>query len=241
MESSPRTLDQILRSSRAVHEGLAELRETSRCVIMFVDLVGSTAYKEEHPAEEVWLARLAAFLNAVTEIISTHGRVVKYIGDEVMAIFEGDDAELHAEHTAERVVSFCLRSEEMDFRVKIGIDSGRASFLTFPDLGQNGSVIIGDPQGTVIDRCARIVSRAQPNTVLASSSFVEASQNRSRWRLAGTSKVKGFSQRLRIFQLRFGGSDIPTVSLRDEISAAECQKQLEETRKMLEELKNLRQ
>jgi class 3 adenylate cyclase len=207
---------------------------------MFVDLVGSTAYKEQNPAEEVWLARLAAFLTAVTEIVSAHGRVVKYIGDEVMAVFEASDAVLHAEHAAELIVSFCLRSGDMNFQVKIGLDLGKASFLTFPDLGQNGSAMIGDPQGTVVDRCARIVGQALPNTILTSQSFVDASGSRSRWRLAGTLKPKGFSQKLRIFQLRFAESEGSSVVLREELSSVECQKELAETRRMLEELKAMR-
>lgn len=240
MASQSRSLEQILASAATVARGLEDLRKRSECVVMFVDLVGSTQYKQTHPSEEDWLPWLAAFLSGVTEILAAHGRVVKYIGDEVMAVFEGPDPVLHARHAAEQILSFCLQSGELSFAAKIGVDYGEVSFLDFGEFGDPSAKIVGDPHGGVVDRCARIIRHALPNTALASASFVEKSPSRREWRALGTLKAKGFAEKIRVYQLCFAEDLTPPVVLGPETSIADCQAQLKEALRMLEGLKKLR-
>lgn len=241
MTSNSRSLDQILQSAATVAEGLNALRSKSNCVVAFIDLVGSTQYKQQHQSEEDWLPWLAAFLTGVTEIIAGHGRVVKYIGDEVMAVFEGPDAVLHARHAAEQILSFCLQSGNLGFAAKIAVDYGAVSFLDFREFGAPSATILGDPHGGVVDRCARIIRHALPNTVLASASFVEFSPSRKTWRSLGALNAKGFTKKVRVYQLCFAEDVTPIVTLGPETSLSDCQQQLQEALKMLEDVKKLRE
>lgn len=241
MISKNATPEEILAYAQTVREVLAELKKTSQCVVMFVDLVGSTEFKDKHPGEDIWLPRLAAFLASVSRIVTPRGRVVKYIGDEVMAVFDGPNASLSAEQVAEQVIAFCLASSEMGFEAKIAMDAGAVTLLDFRDLGAPDAKILGDPQGIVVDRCARIARVALPNTIVASSSFVSSSKSRRRWRRIGALKAKGIGKAVQVYQLRFAEADTPRVTLDEQMSAAECKRLLHETQRKLEELKALHQ
>jgi class 3 adenylate cyclase len=231
------TPEDVIAYARSVEEGLEKLRRRVPCVVMFIDLVGSTEYKDKNPSEEVWLPRLAAFLGGVSQIVGVHGRVVKYVGDEVMAVFEGSDSVLSAEQAAEQVLVFCLNSGVSNFRVKIGLDFGLVSMLDFRSISQSGAEILGDPQGLVVDRCARLVSRALPNTALASSDLVKQSRNAKKWRKAGTLRAKGIGKPTPAFQLNFALDQTPQVTLADDMSLEDCRRALAETREKLEQLK----
>src|SRR3569833_1258731 len=134
-QDQPRCADMdvkdIVAASERIESDLGRLRSTVSAAVMFVDLVGSIAYKALHPSEEKWLPRLAKFLIGVSRIVSEHGRVVKYIGDEVMAIFEGNNAVLDAEYAAERILQFCEQFSSEQFAVKIAIDFGSVSLLDY--------------------------------------------------------------------------------------------------------------
>ena len=59
-------------------------------VIVFVDMVESTKFKIDHSTDpETWIRRVFLFSAIVTEYVEAlGGRVIKYIGDEVMAAFD---------------------------------------------------------------------------------------------------------------------------------------------------------
>src|SRR5688572_26153641 len=107
-------LSEILECAARLASDRDRLRQKKSGVVMFIDMVGSTAFKDAHPDEEEWLARLVTFLSSVTSIVEQHGRVVKYIGDEVMALFDGDNSVMNAEHAAEQILSFCQRYGAQD-------------------------------------------------------------------------------------------------------------------------------
>jgi class 3 adenylate cyclase len=213
-------------------------------VVMFVDLVGSTEYKAVHPAEEQWLPRLAQFLIGVTRIVEMHGRVVKYIGDEVMAAFEGDGAPLNAEHAAESILAFCEQLEGENLQVKIALDYGDVSLLNFASEdraeGTDGRPALHslDPQGLVVDRCARLMSKASAGAVLCSAAFQGASRTPQRWGPIGEFRPKGFTDPISVFLLQTKGA--PTLNVEDEkMTLAECKKEVEKLQVQLAEAKRL--
>lgn len=197
------------------------MRRRVEGVVMFVDLVGSTAYKTKHPDEVVWLPRLARFLTSVSAIVSDKGQVVKYIGDEVMAFFEGRDAVLHAEHAAESILAFCEGHSLDEFQVKIAMDFGSATMLK---LAKPAGAAAGDPNGQFVDRCARIMTQAAPNSVLCSGAFKTRSKAPSRWRRAGSFLAKGIGK-VSVWQLRHQDHAQVNVSI-ERMSLAECKQEL---------------
>lgn len=232
---------ELIAAAEQVEKNLRSIRTRVEGVVMFVDLVGSTDYKAQHSLEEEWLPRLATFLVSMTHILQTHGRVIKYIGDEVMAFFEGPTAVLNAEHAAEQILQFCSEFKKYSFKVKIALDYGRVSMLDF-DSGspREKGIQFGsqDPNGLTVDRCARIMSKTVANTVLCSGDFRSASAAKKRWRSAGTFHPKGIQENVKVYQLCYG--DSVEVRVRDEkMTLPECLKLLDTAQKHLAETKDL--
>lgn len=159
-------------------------------VVVFIDLVDSTKFKIDNQTEpEKWILRLKQFSDIVKEYIeNSNGKVVKYIGDELMGIFDQttqiDDA-----------LSLILRikniesnlSEITGFKttVKIALDYGQVFLLKYE--GHNEL----DPQGTPIDRCARIGKYCIPGSILSSYEFVSKCTYPKQWNKIGVTEMKG--------------------------------------------------
>lgn len=239
------TPDEILEYISVIESNLEKVRAKRKCVIMFVDLVGSTAFKQKNPDEKDWLPRLAIFLTSVSKYIQIHGRIVKYIGDEVMGIFENNSGILHAKQSAEQILDFCESSNKYNFEVKIALDYGDVSFLNFKEnLLQNNNAILltmGDPQGITVDRCARIMNKTPPNTALCSENFYKQSKSKSSWEFCGKFRPKGIERLVRLYRLKFGCKKDPIKITDTDISIDDCSKRVKELEEKLQDLMELRQ
>lgn len=236
-ERDPLTLGQVLSLANEINARLEKLRSYETCVVMFVDLVGSTQFKSLNPNEEIWLPRLCAFLEAISGLIRQEGKVVKFIGDEVMALFTGSRAVQNAEHVAENILLFCDTYQQYNFRVKIGLDFGKVALLKFGGAAE-GFSIDGDPQGVVVDRCARIISKAGPGDVLCSEYFYGASNVRSKWRRCGSFQAKGIEKKVNVFELQHKNSR--RVKIADgEMDLGACVKRIRELEAVIEGLKDI--
>lgn len=154
--------------------------------IVFLDVVGSTAFKGEHQdTPDVWILRVKQFSEVLAKAVEQqNGQVVKYIGDEVMASFENayDAASLvgrvdEIEESLEKATGFPTR-------IKVAADFGSVYELTFPKHTAK------DPQGSPVDRCARIAKHGKEGEVLASTSFKEKT-DKLLWYPLGQIEMKG--------------------------------------------------
>jgi len=86
---------------RARLASLSAVQERKYVTILFLDVVGSTTLSQKLDPEDVHLVMDDA-LHHCTQIITAHqGRVLKYAGDSVLAVFGADEA---LEDDAERAV-----------------------------------------------------------------------------------------------------------------------------------------
>lgn len=232
---------EIIKSSKIAEEILAAIRHKEKCTVMFVDLVGSTEFKANNPDEFVWLKRLAIFLDTITQIIEPNGRVVKYIGDEIMAVFDGEDKLTQVVHTCENILEFCAKSP-LDFRVKIGVEYGNVSLISFGSNSsskRNKTNIPADPQGIVVDKCARIMHKALPNTIICSDGFFQAYIDKERWRFCGHFEAKGIKSLVDVYQLKTAIVEFNKIIIsQHSMSLAECEKRVKELEEMIKELKS---
>lgn len=170
--------------TRQIREGLID------CVVIFIDLVDSTKFKIENESEpEKWILRVKQFGQIIKEYIeNSNGRVVKYIGDEVMGVFDKktqiDDA-LSLILRVQNIQSSLTEITGFDTKVKIAMDYGKVFLLEYE--GHNEL----DPQGTPIDRCARIGKYCQAGTVLSSYEFVSKCTFPKQWTKVGVAEMKG--------------------------------------------------
>lgn len=186
-------LEATQESVKEIQSQLKNIREEitnsfSEAVVMFIDLVDSTAFKMNH-SESEWILRVKLFVDVISKYaIELGGNVVKVIGDEVMITFT------RQEQTNDSL-NFVMRISEIEqalqdvtgfpTKIKIAFDSGSVCFIKY--TGHSTA----DPQGTPVDRCARISKFCQTSTVLTSENMYLKFQHKQLWSFAGKATLKG--------------------------------------------------
>lgn len=138
--------------------------------ILFSDLCDSTSYKFER-GQLQGLAKSYVHNEAVMKAVEKYGgEVVKYIGDEVMAVFRGEKGCCNAITAAIEVHSALSKyNDDQELKgidrifTKTGINYGDVWYFKFE--GHD----IQDPQGTAVDCAARLTSLAKPSQILCSN------------------------------------------------------------------------
>lgn len=102
--------------------------ELQYVTVAFCDLVASTEQAIEL-APEVWAARLDAYFDVVEKVMVDHGgRVEKFIGDAVCAIFSADHAGQRAAPNALRAAHAAIEQlGRDDLSVRVGLSTGYAA------------------------------------------------------------------------------------------------------------------
>ena len=133
--------------------------------VMFTDIRGFTAYSEHRTPEEV-ISMLNRYLGFQAEIVPTFGGSIdKFVGDEMMALFIGDDALKRASSCAieiQRRVEEEHTSDPAPISIGIGINYGPAI------LGNMGAQNRLDYTaiGATVNLGARLCSAAAPGQIL---------------------------------------------------------------------------
>ncbi|WP_460793620.1 adenylate/guanylate cyclase domain-containing protein, partial [Nocardioides pacificus] len=158
--------------------GLGEIElggETREVSVLFVDLVGSTTYAEQHPPAEV-VAMLNRFFSIIVEEVDRHGGLVnKFMGDAVLAVFGApvsqDDHATSALAAARRTADR-LAAEVDEVRAGIGVATGEVVVGNVGHEERFEYTVIGD----AVNAAARITELAKeaPGGVLALCESLEA-------------------------------------------------------------------
>jgi class 3 adenylate cyclase len=140
-------------------------------VTMFIDIVGSTAYKQDHPQSD-WLNAYGKVFDIIEGRLLAHsGETVKFLGDGVLAVFSEDDAakainaaieiqeQLNEENRAGRIKCLC----------SIGIATG--SMVRFETT--NG---IADYIGAKVDLAKRLCEAANGQAIWADDDTIANAQ-----------------------------------------------------------------
>jgi class 3 adenylate cyclase len=142
--------------------------------VMFVDVVGSTHYKQLHSSRK-GLAKVLQHNNLATECITKlGGTVVKFLGDGLLATFwfENDsEGKLAAQRAIQASLQIIqqLKKLNTDQKLKYPHDiSTRISVhvdKVWPFKYSECSPIL-DPQGSTVDLAARILKLVPPNQII---------------------------------------------------------------------------
>ncbi|HVS88059.1 MAG TPA: adenylate/guanylate cyclase domain-containing protein [Candidatus Acidoferrum sp.] len=185
----------ILELSHDSPELLRELETFRRSVtIMFTDITGSTAYFEKFGdlAGFAMVHRCNDLLQRVAE--DHHGRVLKNLGDAIMAMFEscteGVDAAIDMQR---RLSSANLQpSEEERVRIRIGLHYG------------SGIVKSNDVFGDVVNTASRVETVAGPEQIVISDCLHrELPKSMFDIVLLGRFRLKGKSEERELFEVRW--------------------------------------
>ena len=154
--------------------------DASDVFILFVDLCGSTEYKQQclstGQPDINWIFRQLIFLQRAAKVTKEHGgTVIKTIGDEIMASFE---ATMKPENVLKCAIEIVQGFENLKaykgnskIKSKAAIDFGPTYNGAIEDITPF------DPIGLPVDRCARLNSLAQKGEVVFSQEFLSLAES----------------------------------------------------------------
>jgi adenylate cyclase len=147
-------------------QAISRTGERRAVTVLFSDIRGFTGYSERSEPEAV-VEMLNRLLQAQAEVVGElGGDIDKFVGDELMAVFTGPDAELAAVRCAVRMleaVAAARRSDET-LGVGIGISAGDVVYGAIGHEQRMDFTVIGD----VVNTGARLCSAAAAGEILVS-------------------------------------------------------------------------
>ncbi|MFZ5628007.1 MAG: adenylate/guanylate cyclase domain-containing protein [Spirochaetota bacterium] len=191
-----------------IHNPQIQSGQVRNVVLLFSDIRGFTRYSEKRDPREV-IMNLNTLLGKQAEIIEAFGGDIdKFVGDEIIAIFEGDLAEQLAVKAAleiQKMVSQNHTGLSFDpvLKVGIGIASGEVMMGNIGSAGRQDFTIIGSN----VNLAARICSAAAADEILLSSHVYYALQREidagTKYtfdlKRKGNLKAKGFSELIPLY------------------------------------------
>ena len=158
------SVTQIIQASRGNSQLLAELEKFRRTItVMFTDIKGSTAYFEKY-GDVAGLMMVHQCNDALRQIVEGHGgKVVKTIGDAIMATFEDcKESVLASIEMQKSLIEFNAPKPEQDHVfIRIGLNYGQ------------GIVKSNDVFGDVVNVASRVESVASAEQIVISDSVYE--------------------------------------------------------------------
>lgn len=175
--------------------------EKRQMTVLFSDIRGFTSYAESRDPSEV-MAVLNDIMNLQAEVVARYGGDIdKFVGDELMAVFEGKDMVIRAVKCAERIIHAVRQrysSPEKSIQVGIGINTGELISGNMGSGNRMDRTVIGD----TVNLGSRLCSLAGKNVVVLS----EFSYAPIKHAIVATRhdpiKVKGKSKPVGIYTLR---------------------------------------
>ena len=125
--------------------------------ILFTDIVGSTALRSELGEDAADDLRRAHEADLTTAVDHHQGRIVKTLGDGVMAVFAGVADAVAAAEAAQQATVARRRPGRPDLAIRVGISAG--------DVVEED----GDCHGTPVIEAARLCAEAEADQILCSA------------------------------------------------------------------------
>jgi adenylate cyclase len=174
--------------------------ERKTLTVLFSDIRGFTSYSETHDPEHV-MQVLNAMMNLQSDIVHRwHGDIDKYVGDELMAVFEGDEAEKNAVSAALEIIDtvkeFNLTAND-PVQVGIGISSGEMIAGNMGSARRLDRTVIGD----TVNLGARLCSIAPGGGILVNERVYELVKRMVRAKRIRNVRVKGKEEPLTVYSL----------------------------------------
>tara|TARA_R110002110_G_scaffold2233_8_gene10072 strand:+ start:5584 stop:7296 length:1713 start_codon:yes stop_codon:yes gene_type:complete len=159
----------------ADEEGMLRGGQRRRVSVIFTDIRGYTEFSERVPPEVV-IEALNEYFDAQTSIVVDHdGDVDKFIGDALVAVFEGENMETRAVNCAVKITQamqgLLQKFPDYNLHVGIGIASGEVVVGAMGARDRMDFTVLG----STVNLSARLCSKAEPGQVLLDQATFEAS------------------------------------------------------------------
>lgn len=205
---SPSIVNRILKDPSHHSGDSAHLQVQDREVtILFADIVGFTPMAERLPPNRI-ATLLNEYFSEMTEIIFRYeGTLDKFIGDAIMAIFGApepmSDHPYRAVKTALEMQDKLKyinqgRTEDVQFNIRIGINTGRAVAGDIGSMARMDYTVLGN----TVNLASRIESIVcKPNQVVVGEATFKAIQGKFRSENLGLVQLKGLSEKAHVYRI----------------------------------------
>lgn len=182
--------------------------ERKLVTVLFADVIGSTSLGERLDPEQVTEIMNGAFARFNAAVIRYGGTVARLLGDAVLAIFGApvaheDDPEravlagLAIQEEAADYARLVGQEYDIEFGVRVGINTGLAVLTTVGDESRNEYTAMGD----TVNVAARMQAEASPGTVLASADTYHFINRLFDVKARGPLEVKGKSAPIEAYEI----------------------------------------
>ena len=191
------TLDMIKQSSDAQVELGGDRKELA---VLFSDVRGFTSFSESRTPEEV-INMLNRFLGIQAELVTLYGGSVdKFVGDEMVALFGGNDAIEKALDCAVKIQKLIKKERESDnssINVGIGINYGSVILGNMGASERMDYTVIG----AAVNLGARLCSAAEPGKILIRRELLNGLQHKYQIGQSRMMNFKGISKEIEIVEV----------------------------------------
>jgi class 3 adenylate cyclase/TolB-like protein len=189
------SLEKLLAQRQEIERALLSEHSQS-ATVMFTDIVGSTAYFEQK-GDIAGMALLKRHNGALFPVVEAHqGRVVKTIGDAIMAVFAEPANGLACAAAMQRTLQKLRREspDEQPIHIRIGL--------------HGGTVLVdgGDVFGDTVNTAARVAHEAGKDEILISGGLVAAVPKGLGTSSRGALPFKGKAEPVPVSQLLWDAS-----------------------------------
>ncbi len=195
---STATLDAIKKDLTRIEPG-GERRDIT---VFFSDIRGFTAWSEQHTPEQV-IDMLNNLLSFQAEIVQElGGDVDKFVGDELVAVFQGPKKEQLAVQAAIRIqeqLPKMLGKGQDNLAVGIGINSGEVVMGAMGSENRMDYTVLG----TTVNLGARLCSAAIKHQILISETVYLHLERKIKALKLDSISVKGISQPVQIYEIEW--------------------------------------
>jgi adenylate cyclase len=202
IELSKFVSQETVRTIDAQDGAIDRIGKRRQMTMLFSDIRGFTAYSEKHEPEEV-VEMLNQYLSVQADVVERHGGDIdKYVGDELMARFSGDDMEARAIRCGVEMIEAVASLSKQHgvgeaLGVGIGINAGDVVIGAMGSKERMDFTVIGD----AVNVAARLCSAAKPGQVLiAADTAAKASLDGINLETLAPLTLKGKSEPLKVFQ-----------------------------------------
>ena len=182
-------------------EGVRLGGERREVAILFADIRGYTAFSESRDPELVVEVLNYYFQRQADLVAAHHGDIDKFVGDQIMAIFHGEDMAANAVACSlaihDVMVELGAEHPEWGLDIGIGVDMGGVVMGAMGSKQRMDYTVLGDH----VNLAARLCSYAAAKETIISAPDAEKVRGRAEFRLDALEpiKVKGKSNALHVF------------------------------------------
>lgn len=174
--------------------------ERKDVTVLFSDIRGFTSYSEQVSPEEV-IAMLNEYLSVQADLVEKYvGSVDKYVGDEMVAIFLGEDHAERAIWCAREIIKISRtlnEKKQKPIAIGIGINSGQVVLGNMGSRNRLDYTVIGSN----VNLGARLCSAAKAQQILVSDRTYEMVTKKDYFTILEPMMFKGIANPIQIYEV----------------------------------------